>query len=168
MWQRRTFHECAEELGQISNDFRGAYTNRFGIGEQRRNQILQDTSRKGVEILRILALSIRSEQDSGCIPSVQETVGAFKTSVSDTDIFMAINHYRPPYSDQKDFRPLSLRSALNKIAHANPSKSGFFADNDVHDIILCGNYQDDRWIAIISLIDLCRVIEAIPDQNTES
>lgn len=63
MWQRRTFHECAEELEMVSKSFRIAFTNRSGVDQQRRGENLLDSSEKGVQILRVLALSIRPEQD---------------------------------------------------------------------------------------------------------
>ena len=165
MWNRRTFHECADELKAISDDFRAAYTNKVAIGEQQRNEILEGTSKRGVEILRILALSIRSEQDSGIIPAIDNTVGALKPSASDNDVFFTLNYYRPPYSDKSNFEPLGLRDALNKIAHANPKQTDFFANDSAHDLILCGQKNNNTWIAIISLIDLCRVIKSITDRN---
>jgi hypothetical protein len=78
----------------------------------------------------------------------------------------AIRDYRPPYGQQSGYTPLGLRQALNKIAHADPIRSGFFADNNTHDLILSGVNQGDTWIAVISLIDLCSVIKSIPDVST--
>lgn len=63
MWQRRTFHECASELGVISEDFRAAHTYRFRWPTAQRERVMVDTSQRGVEILRVLALSIRADQD---------------------------------------------------------------------------------------------------------
>jgi len=115
--------------------------------------------------LRILALSVRSEQDFGIIPAIGKTVGALKPSASDTEVFTVLNCYRPPYNKQHGFQPLLLREALNKIAHANPDKTSFFANETVHDLILCGKKGSNTWVAIISLIDLCNVIKSIPDQT---
>jgi len=57
---------------------------------------------------------------------------------------------------------------LNKIAHADPSQSRFFADDVVHDLILSGKAQNERtWIAIISIFDLCRAVKSLPDQITQ-
>ncbi len=165
MWQRRTFHECAEELETTSRDFRSAYTNSLRVDQQSREKILQESSERGIEILRVLALSIRSEQDFGNIPPIHITVGALKRSANDSEISDTLHSYRPPYSEKSDFEPLLLREALNKIAHANPSKAGFFANDAVHDLILSGNHGTNTWIAILSIVDLCSAIKSIPDQN---
>jgi hypothetical protein len=166
MWQRRTFHECAEELGAISEEFRSAFTNRFGWGRSKCDQALLDSSRRGVEVLRILALSIRSEQDFGLTDDNTNPVGALKLKATESEVLAAIREYRPPYDQLKDFRPLSLRQALNKVAHADPTRSGFFADRHTHDLILSGISQIDCWIAVISLIDLCCAIKSLPDVQT--
>jgi hypothetical protein len=79
MWQRRTFHECASELSAISEDFRAAHTNRFGCDRSKRDRIMLDTSKRGVEVLRILALSIRSDQDFGLTHNDSTPVGALKS-----------------------------------------------------------------------------------------
>lgn len=86
MWKRRTFHECAEELEVLSQDFRDAYINELNLDQQNRRKILQESSERGIEILRVLALSIRSEQDFGAIPSIRITVGALKRSTSTSEV----------------------------------------------------------------------------------
>jgi hypothetical protein len=168
MWTRRTFHECAAELEMISTGFRAAYTNKFGFSETRRNQIMQSASERGVELLRILALSVRSEQDFGNVPKIDSTVGAIKYSVDENDIYWMTSLYRPPYYEKEGFEPLALREALNKIAHADPSNAGFYANDITHDLILHGMRRNEKWIAIVSLVDLCRVIKTIPDKNIQS
>jgi hypothetical protein len=164
MWQRRTFHECAEELEVISSNFRYAHTGTYDRENSQR--IMLDASRRGVEILRILALSIRNDQDFGLTDDDPASVGALRSTANESDVVATIHGYRPPYSALLGFVPLGLRQALNKIAHANPAQSGFFADNDTHDLILTGANQGNMWIAVISLIDLCRVIKALPDVQT--
>ena len=168
MWKRRTFHECAEELEILSRDFRDAYTNKSRIDQQSREKILQESSEKGIEILRVLALSIRSEQDFGSIPSIRTSVGALNRSTNATEVSAILNNYRPPYSEKAGFEPLLLREALNKIAHADPYKAGFFADEVVHELILSGNHGANTWIAIVSIADLCRTIKSLPDQSVQS
>ncbi|WNZ22275.1 hypothetical protein HJG54_04960 [Leptolyngbya sp. NK1-12] len=167
MWKRRTFHECAEELEVLSQDFRDAYVNKSKLEQQIQEKILQEASERGIEILRVLALSIRSEQDFGGIPSIRTTVGALKRSANTSEVLSTLNSYRPPYDGRTGFEPLSLREALNKIAHANPYRAGFFADSAVHDLILSGNHGSNTWIAIVSIADLCRVIKSLPDQNVQ-
>jgi hypothetical protein len=165
MWQRRTFHECASELEAISEDFRSAYTGKLQWEESRCQQIMIERSQRGVEILRILALSIRSEQDVGLTSRSSTQVGVILHDVDDEKISSVLKTYAPPYLALEASRRLGLRQALNCIAHANPSRSGFFADEQVHDIILSGSNQNRLWIAVFSLIDLCRVIKALPDQT---
>jgi hypothetical protein len=82
MWKRRTLHECAEELEVLSQDFRDAYINKPELDQQIREKILQESSERGIEILRVLALSIRSEQDVGGIPPVRTTVDSLKRSAN--------------------------------------------------------------------------------------
>ncbi|MBW4652319.1 MAG: hypothetical protein KME20_04625 [Kaiparowitsia implicata GSE-PSE-MK54-09C] len=97
MWKRRTLHECAEELEVLSQDFRDAYINKSKLDQQIREKILQKSSERGIEILRVLALSIRSEQDVGGIPPIRTTVGALKRSANTNEVLATLNSYRPPY-----------------------------------------------------------------------
>jgi hypothetical protein len=163
MWQRRTFHECASELRQISEQFRAAYTNARGWDEATRDHMLHETSKRGVEVLRILALSIRSDQDYGFTQAGLDTVGAFRAGVSAADAAMAIQTYRPPYTALPGYSPLRLRQALNKVAHANPSQCGFYADDSTHDLVLTGEDRGSSWVAVVSIAHLCAVIESLPD-----
>ena len=167
MWQRRTFHECASELDAISGDFRAAHTNQWGWDEPRRNMVLRDTSIRGVEVLRILALSIRSDQDYDLTEKTQAPVGAFLKNAGNISLPTFIENYRPPYSSLSGFSPIGLRQALNKIAHANPAGSGYFADKSAHDLILTGTDQGNTWITVFSLVDLCKVIKSLPDTATK-
>lgn len=166
MWQRRTFHECASELSAISEDFRSAYADKSGWDSSERERIMLDASQRGVEVLRILALSVRSEQDYRLTGNDSTPVGALRSNATQVEVLDAIQNYRPPYSQLNGYAPLSLRQALNKIAHADPTGSGFFADENAHDLILSGVNQGSRWIAVISLIELCSVIKSLPDIRT--
>jgi hypothetical protein len=168
MWKRRTFHECAEELEILSRDFRSAYVKKSRINPKSREEILQESSERGIEILRVLALSIRSEQDFGDIPTIHTPVGALNRSANASEISAALSSYQPPYSEKAGFEPLFLREALNKIAHANPYKSGFFANDVIHELILSGNHGTNVWIAIVSINDLCRTIKSLPDHDVKS
>jgi hypothetical protein len=159
MWERRTFHECAAELSTISEDFRAA-------NRKRLDQVMLETSQRGVELLRILALSIRGDQDHGLIDNVPTAVGALRSGATEDEVISVIRDYRPPYDQLSGFTALGLRQALNKIAHADPTRSGFFANNENHDLILSGVDQGRTWVAVISLIDLCRVIKSLPDIHT--
>jgi hypothetical protein len=166
MWQRRTFHECAEELSAISGDFRSAYTNRWGWDRAQRDRVMRDTSTRGVEVLRILALSVRGDQDYGLTNNMAGPVGAFCANATEAEALALARNYHPPYSSLPGFAPLTLRQALNKIAHANPAGSGFFADAETHDLVLTGKDRGSVWIAVISLIDLSSAVKSLPDANT--
>lgn len=167
MWQRRTFHDCASELRAISGDFRAACTNRWGWNQAECDRVMHDTSARGVEVLRILALSIRSDEDYGLTKMGSDSVGAFCDATTVPESATFIQRYRPPYRQLEGFVPLKLRQALNKIAHANPARCGFFADDETHDLILTGDDRGRPWIAVVSLIDLCTLIEALPDASIQ-
>ena len=165
MWQRKTFHQCSSELSAISDDFRAAHTNRLGWDDAKRNRIMQDASIRGVQVLQILALSIRNDQDYGLTSKGTDPVGALCVNADEANAGQFVRQYRPPYSQLNGFAPMTLRHALNKIAHADPRGSGFFADVATHDLVLTGKERESRWIAVISLIDLCNVISSLPDAN---
>jgi hypothetical protein len=120
---------------------------------------------RGVEILRILALAVRGDQDFGKTAADLTPVGAVKSDIGAAEVRALVDAYRPPYGALDGFGPLALRGALNKIAHAHPAGSGFFADEETHDLILTGQQHNRPWVAVISLIDLCNVIESLPDAN---
>ena len=126
-----------------------------------------ESSGRGVEVLRILALAIRSEQDYGLTNSDLAPVGAFSSNISRDEALAVINYYRPPHSELNGYKPLGLRQGLNKIAHADSTRSGFFADDSTHDLILTGADRGAEWLAVISLIDLCRVIKSLPNARTQ-
>ncbi|MGK7961432.1 hypothetical protein [Crocosphaera sp.] len=171
MWQRETFHDCANELECVSRSFRDAYTNNLDTDQQNKNKILMESSTKGIEILRILSLAIRSEQDYDEAfrnNTSSMSVGFLKNSVTDNDLNNILDNYQPSYCKRDDFKPLNLREALNKIAHVNPYKTSFFADNSVHDLILTGNKNHQNWIAVISIVNLCNVIKSLPDRTVKS
>jgi hypothetical protein len=150
----------------INEDFRAAYTNRWNSDRATRDRVLRDTSIRGVEVLRILALSIRSDQDYGLTENASVRVGALRGNATEGETKAFVREYRPPYSQLAGFASLKLRHALNKVAHANPRGSGFFADAENHDLILTGDERGSTWVAVISLIDLCNVIKSLPDANT--
>jgi len=163
MWSRRTLHECASELESVSKQFRNAYMNSHKIDSNRRDEMMREYSNRGVELLRILALAIRSEQDAGRLMKLPARVGSFKDNVAHDEIALFPQYYRPPYKKVRSSKSLKLRDGLNKIAHADPGRSSFYADDTTHDLILCGKNQGKYWIAILSILDLCLVIKCMPD-----
>ena len=163
MWERRTFHDCAKELEQVSFRFRMAHVGDGPNNERDRQRELKETSIAGVEILRILALAIRSEQDYGSTPDIPAFVGAIKQDIEIEDCKVFLRTYEAPYATLDGFDPLRLRDALNKIAHADSSRSGYFANREDHDLLLCGTQGRKNWLAVISIPALCKEIESLPD-----
>ncbi len=164
MWERRTFHDCASELIAVSEDFRSAYTNRYGWDEEKKGRVLSDSSVRGREVLQILSLSVRGEQDIGLIGKSSTSVGSLYTDVTEVEQADAVANYSGLYGDLNGCKPLALREALNKIAHHDPTRSGFFANENTHDLILVGTDQKGLgWLAIVSLIDFARLIQSLPD-----
>ena len=173
MWERATWHECADELDEVCQKFRRAYWGRRGGGGWPRHPDdeleMLETSKLGVQLLRALALSIRSEQDFNLIPNGTFVVGALKKEhaiPSDaTEVrqrmgcanMLGINGYTP----------LNLRQALNKIAHADPQKADYYVRplDSAHDLLLYGANQGQTWFAAISILELVRAIRALPDAN---
>jgi hypothetical protein len=156
------------ELRQISQRFRDAYLNSTSSSQGKRESELRQASQEAVEVLRVLALSIRSEQDHDLTTNVSKPVGAVNRDVTDREKIATINDYEPPYENMTGFEPLGLRKALNKIAHADPTRNGFHADKSTHDLILTGSYRNKGWTAIISITDLCDAIRSIPDMATQN
>lgn len=172
MWQRATWHECADELDQICREFRDAYWGRrTGATGGRRHPgdvaEMRRTSKEGIQLLRALSTAIRSEQDFNLIPPGRAVVGALKSAgatPADAREAKGGSGYasvlmRPGYA------PLHLREALNKIVHADPRTADFFvgALDHAHDLLLYGEHRGDAWFAAVSLLELIEVIRALPD-----
>jgi hypothetical protein len=172
MWQRATWHECADELDQICQAFRDAYWGRRtgGKGWPRHpsdETEMRETSEKGIQLLRALAKAIRSEQDFDLIPPAHAVVGALKAAGATASDALEVKRDggyaavlgRPGYM------PLHLREALNKIVHANPRTAGYFVAplDRAHDLLLYGDNRGDAWFAALSLLELIKAIRALPD-----
>ena len=162
MWTRKSYHEIASELNSISERFRAAEAGCLPFDSDRLRQTMIETSISGVELLRALALAIRSEQDYGNGLRGDEIVGCL---VSDTDqaSYLVNQHKGIPES----FAPQSigLRDALNKVAHANPGLSSYNVEGDRHDLILSGTLRSQNWVAVISLPKIADVLRAFPDHR---
>jgi hypothetical protein len=83
---RRSFHEYASELEEISRVFRSAYTDKFNLGEVEYERIMSKASQSGTDLLRSLALSIRIEQDAGLIDEGSIQLGTIVESISDNRV----------------------------------------------------------------------------------
>ncbi len=130
---------------------------------------MRETSIKGVQLLRALALAVRSEQDFGLVPNGIDIVGAFKKE----NAVPADAKQRLGYKymlKQNGYGPLSLRQALNKIAHADPQNADFYiAPRDqYHDLLLFGDDRGERWFAAISILQLVKAIHSLPDLKIDS
>jgi hypothetical protein len=174
MWERRSLHQCADELEVVSSEFRALWQRHFRYFQHDQSQFFRDypafrrLSVQGVELLKILAVTIRSEQDYGLIPGAKTTVGAWVKDFSN-DIsawHRVIQTYAPPYCDLPDSEPLPIREALNKVVHGNPARSYFYADAENHDLILTGTLRSRGWLVAISLPAIADDIRRLPDRAT--
>lgn len=165
MWVRKTFHECTSSLRAICADFRAAYEGRVPGGEERKRWVMVDTSQKGVQILQAMALTVRGEQDYGIVDGRALRVGALLSDATSADVQHALHVYQPPHSAlTAPYGALTLREGLNKVAHADPMNASFRVGEGVHDLVLTGSYGNRRWVAILSLLDLCTAVESLPDR----
>jgi hypothetical protein len=173
MWQRATWHECAEELAQISSRFQrchwGGRTNGVGWPRHPEDQReMEELSVEGVRLLRSLALAVRSEQDFGLIPQTSDVIGAIKNHGNWPDDVIALKR-NGGFSGalQLGWRPFGLRQALNKIAHASPTRSDYHVGpmRGAHDLILSGEQNGSLWIAVLSILKLIDAIRLLPDAN---
>lgn len=171
MWKRATWHECADELSQVCQAFRNAYWGRRrGSGWPRHPDDVAEmveTSKQGVQLLRALALAVRSEQDFDLVPVAAGVVGALKSKgamPSDAIQVKQLGGYAHMLG-MDGYTPLSLRQALNKIAHANPQLSDYYVAplDRGHDLLLYGVNQGQSWFAAISMLELVKAIRALPD-----
>lgn len=170
MWRRETWHECADELESVCQCFRHAYWGKHSKGWPRHPDDIsemEDTSRKGVQLLRALALAVRSEQDFNLAPHCATVVGVLKNNnVMPQDTYDAkqcggfVGMLR-----SNGCNPLSLRQALNKIAHADPQTADYYVRtmDMAHDLLLHGENHGRKWFAVISILELIKVIRDLPD-----
>lgn len=172
MWRRRTFHECTVELRGMSERFRAVYANEFGWNQRRVDAYLSKVSQEALELLRMLALAIRNEQDYGLATDPALNMGSLKPDAEPNEGLTLLEYCRcmrrPPSTDLQGFGTLGLREALNKVAHADPNQSGFYADSYYHYLILSGTWRSREWVAIFSVPSLCDAIEALPDESLEN
>jgi hypothetical protein len=167
MWQRDTYHVCAAELEQASERFREAFLGMRPLGPDERSQELVRSSKDGVDILKILALSVRPEQDFGSLPHASKQVGKLLCNVGSAETQAALTAGQLPPIVLPGATPLELREALNKIAHMDPrpSKSSFAVDEQRHEVVLTGEKHGSPWIAVLDIPALCDAIKALPDRD---
>jgi hypothetical protein len=160
MWQRRTFHEIAEELNSISERFRDAEAGRLSLHAADNREVMIETSQRGIELLRTLALAVRSEQDYGRGLRDDEIVGE---QLRDTDEAVRLVRELRGIPESYGACGMTLRDALNKIAHANPALASYNVDGARHDLILSGTLGAANWVAGISLPKVIGVLRKYPD-----
>jgi hypothetical protein len=167
MWQRRTYHDCASELEQASDRFREAIVRRQAVDSQENMRELESSSKDGTDLLKIIALSVRPEQDFGLLPSSNTDVGTLVRNADSNEIQSALTGSKIPPVIVPGSKPLGLREALNKIAHMDPrpGKSSFSADRLRHEVVLTGEKSGHKWIAILDIPKLCKAIKSLPDRN---
>ncbi len=162
MWKRDSFHNCVLELKQLSARFCKLHST--GPADE-----VAAISINGVAILRALALAIRSEQDYDSRSKASDNLQVGAVDEACVDVQSFIKNYRPPFRRlTPPFRALGLRDALNRIAHANPDATGYRASAEIHELILSGERSNSRWLAILSIPDLCAVVRSLPDRRIPS
>ncbi len=174
MWQRATWHECADELDQVCETFRRAYWGKRHKGWPRHPDDVAEmeaTSKQGVQLLRALALAVRSEQDFKLVPTAAPVVGALKSEGAMPSDGYEVKQ-RGGYAGMLEvngYAPLNLRQALNKIAHADPQTADYYVRvmDQAHDLLLYGEDRRKKWFAAISLLELVKAIRALPDASLD-
>ncbi len=163
MLARRSFHECAIELESESLIFKTILLD-SGLEDPKKNNILRSASQNGIELLNILALSIRRGLDYGDTQiDKYKFVGGFLEIIKMEDADAFKKDYQGPYNNHIDLTPIHLRQALNKIAHFDQSKSTYYVDDNCHELILMGTQRNENWLAVISIKLMCAAIKDLPD-----
>ena len=167
MWQRSTYHDCASELEQASDRFREAIVRRQAGDSEENTRELTRSSKDGADLLKILALSVRPEQDFGLLPHANWQVGTLVSNADSSEIQSVLTGSTIPPVIVPRATPLDLREALNKIAHMDPrpGKSSFAADRLRHEMVLTGEKSGRHWIAILDILALCEAIKTLPDRS---
>jgi hypothetical protein len=155
----------------VCQRFRDAYWGRrHGRGWPRHPDdvaAMLETSKTGVQLLRSLALAVRSEQDFDLVPHTEAVVGALKCDGA-TSSHAPEAKQRGGYESLlrlDGYTPLNLRAALNKIAHADPRTADYYvgAMDVAHDLLLFGSDRGRDWFAAVSLLQLVKAIRSLPD-----
>jgi hypothetical protein len=167
MWQRGTYYDCASELEQASDRFREAVDRRKVVGSRESASELASSSKDGFDLLKILALSVRPEQDYGLLQDSKMQVGRWVRNADSSEIKSALTCSTSPPVIVHRAEPLKLREALNKVAHMDPrpGKSSFAANRLLHEVVLTGKKNGHHWIAILDILRLCEAIKALPNRN---
>jgi hypothetical protein len=130
-------------------------------------ETMEETSIRGVQLLRALALAVRTEQDFDLVPSNSAVVGALKNENAVPSDATEAKERRGYASmlEIKGYHPLNLRQALNKIVHADPQKADYYIGvlNSAHDLLLYGTSRGQSWFAVISILEIVKAIRALPD-----
>src|SRR5437870_11765482 len=152
MWKRATWHECADELDDLCRNFRRAYWGKRSKSWPRHpddEAEMNECSVEAVKLLRALALAVRSEQDFGLASNPVTIVGALKNNnVSAADALEVRFGYKCMLGVH-GYTPLTLRQALNKIAHADPKTADYsVGPSDIkHELLLFGTERGTKWFA---------------------
>ncbi len=126
-----------------------------------------ETSKDGIQLLRALALAVRSEQDFDLVPDAVAVVGALKGEGATPSDASEVKRRRGFTEMLKisGYVPLNLRQALNKIAHADPQSADYYVgpSDMAHDLLLYGVNRGQTWFAVVSLLELVKAIRSLPD-----
>ena len=184
MWKRKSWHECAEELKEYSDRFVILHWHQerrpWSKPTTRRTDELmnemQQVSIDALELLKSLAANIRTDQDYG-LTDYGGNVGLLKTTnISENEHLKYKQEYRLFKHDdlvkQGHYQNLSLRDGLNKVIHADPSRSDYYVaprykgENAEHALLLYST-KGVEWFAVLSLLRLIEVIKELPDKQLD-
>lgn len=157
---RQQFSDHLEQLRVASEGFRRLH--RYGTLHPEQRDEAERLSSSGLAALKSLAVEVRSSQDYGSSSSDDRiTVGGLLEPASNQAIHDLVGgSYVPPYQALIGYAGLGLREAMNKVAHADQARSGYYADAETHDLLLVGTRprRGDSWAAVLSIPELCEIL----------
>lgn len=161
-----TYHDYARELEQSSLAFRRTFVAANVHEQQHGNESLRSLSKRGWELIRTVSSAVRADVDYNILPQDASVIGAFsQPAVAAFKDFEQT--YVAPFTDLAGFRPLSLREGLNKIMHTDARRASFRASHEIHELLLGGTRNRDKWIAVVSIPLLCSVLMRFPVRRQE-
>jgi hypothetical protein len=165
MYRRESFHQCAEELENLSFEFKTFSLE--GVEQGKCPPELEEISSRAFELLRSMAAAIRSEADAGLIKIPDHTVvGALVEDCDRSCIAALFQSYQSPCSDLAGAAILTLRESCNKIMHF--TNASYRICGRHHELLLLGERKRKRttlhWLAVLSVSGFCREVRRTPDR----
>lgn len=151
MQRRRRAGELVPQIRECSERFKDAVAARDTDG-------MFKTSKAAWEAMTNLFDVLRNEQDHGNLaaPHMNKPAGFMADSVTVVEQEMMIAACRLD-ATHPGFVPLSLRNALNKIAHYDAATATYrISRGGAHYLILGGSQSGRLWVAEILVSKLCK------------